>query len=267
MARGAKTPEEKAAFAEKMKAARAEKAAEKAAAEKEAQEKKADAQPENATTKEPSETNESQSAEIELLKKQVESLMAQLQTKQTTQVINVMQDTEKVILRWQAEVADDNTEIFGPNGMYGQVTGKTGKVIVPKSEWSRFYTDSVRWRIDNRWLIVLSGLTDDEREIYRCNYRKGEVLDEQAFTKLVEMRDGLLDIFSDLCIPNQEFVAQRFIQAWYDGIITSDDRQLITKLNQMSRAAYEKAGIPASDYRAKGAFMPLIEWMNAKEVQ
>ena len=54
MARGAKTPEEKAAFAEKMKAARAEKAAEKAAAEKEAQEKKADVQPENATTKEPS---------------------------------------------------------------------------------------------------------------------------------------------------------------------------------------------------------------------
>lgn len=208
-------------------------------------------------------------AEIEQLKAQLKDLMKQISAANSTgtQIVNVVQDTEKVILRWQAEVADDNTEIFGANGMYGQVTGKTGKVIVPKSEWSRFYTDSIRWRIDNRWLIVLSGLTDEEREIYHCNYKPGEVLDEQAFAKLVDMGEDLLEIFPDLCIANQEFVAQRFIQAWSDGRITSADRPLVTKLNDMSKEAYAKANIPAADRRRKGAFLPIIEQMNAQDTQ
>lgn len=220
-------------------------------------------------TEEPAQKQDARDAEIEMLKAQLKDLMAQVSAagSANTQIVNVVQDTEKVILRWQAEVADDNTEIFGANGMYGQVTGKTGKVIVPKSEWSRFYTDSVRWRIDNRWLIVLSGLTDEEREIYHCNYKPGEVLDEQAFSKLIDLGDELLDIFPDLCIANQEFVAQRFIQAWNDGRITNADRQLVTKLNEMSKEAYAAADIPDTDRRKKGAFIPLIEWMNAKDTQ
>lgn len=208
-------------------------------------------------------------AELELLKAQVKELTAQLNAQKTaqTQVINVVQDTEKVVLRWQAEVADDNIEVFGPNGMYGQVTGKTGKVIVPKSEWSRFYTESIRWRIDNRWLIVLSGMTEDERETYHCNYKQGELLDEAAFTKLLDMGEELVEIFPDLCIAHQEFVAQRFIQAWQDGKVTNADRQLVTELNEISKAAYAKANIAITDRRRKGAFVPLLEWMNAKDTE
>lgn len=91
---------------------------------------------------------------------------------QQPQVVQVMADTEKVVLRWMAPVADDNVAVFGANGMYGQVTGKNGTVIVPKGEWSRFYDETMRRFIDRRWLVVLSGMTDEERMLYHCDYRK-----------------------------------------------------------------------------------------------
>ena len=65
------------------------------------------------------------------------------------QVVQVMADTEKVTLRWCAPVADDNLAVFGPNGMYGTVTGKNGTVMVPKSEWSRFYDETARRLIES----------------------------------------------------------------------------------------------------------------------
>ena len=80
-------------------------------------------------------------------------------------MVQVMADSEKVVMRFQAEVADDNVAMFGPEGMYGQVTGKTGTVTVPKSEWSRFYNESVRNMIARRWLIVLSGMDERERRM------------------------------------------------------------------------------------------------------
>ena len=102
-----------------------------------------------------------QNSEIEALKSLVKQLQDQLAA-QKPHVVQVMADTEKVVLRFQAEVADDNVATFGPEGMYGQVTGKTGTITVPKSEWSRFYNESVRNMIYRRWLIVLSGM-DEQR--------------------------------------------------------------------------------------------------------
>ena len=119
-------------------------------------------------------------SEIEALKSLVKQLQDQLAA-QKPHVVQVMADTEKVVLRFQAEVADDNVATFGPEGMYGQVTGKTGTITVPKSEWSRFYNESVRNMIYRRWLIVLSGMDEQERELYGCNYKPGEILDELAF--------------------------------------------------------------------------------------
>ena len=93
--------------------------------------------------------------EVEALKETVAKLQEQLQAAlsakaaQPAQVIQVVTpDSEKVTMRFQADVADDNVAVFGPSGLYGQVTGKMGTVVVPKAEWSRFYTDSVRRMID-----------------------------------------------------------------------------------------------------------------------
>lgn len=153
----------------------------------------------------------------EIAKQAAAEAVAKAMAEVKPQVVQVMADTEKVTLRWCAPVADDNLAVFGPNGMYGTVTGKNGTVMVPKSEWSRFYDETARRLIERRWLVVLSGMTDDERAVYHCAYRKGEVLDEKAFRCAVTMGDKLLDIFDDLCTEHQEMVAKAYYDAWERG--------------------------------------------------
>ena len=178
---------------------------------------------------------------------------------QTTQIIQVA-DNEKVVMRFQAEIADDNVATFGPNGMYGQVTGKRGTVIVPKGEWSRFYDESTRRMIDDRWLIVISGMDDDERHRYNCDYKPGEVLDEQAFDKLLDMGDELIDIFPTLCASHQEMVGRRYLDAWNAGDKRVLDRGRVTKLNEISKKSYANAA--DTDIRRRGIFWPIIEGLN-----
>lgn len=201
-------------------------------------------------------------AAIERLEKIVADLQAQL-LQRTPQVVQVMADTERVVMRFNAEVADDNLTVFGQDGMYGQVTGKTGTVTVPKSEWSRFYNESVRNMIARRWLIVLSGFDERERELYGCNYKSGEILDETAFHKLLDMGRDLISIFPVLCEEHQAMVASRFISAYGDGDERVNDRELVVALNEMSKETYRH--LDRNDSRRKGLFYPIIEDMNDKE--
>lgn len=195
-------------------------------------------------------------SEIEALKSLVKQLQDQLAA-QKPHVVQVMADTEKVVLRFQAEVADDNVATFGPEGMYGQVTGKTGTITVPKSEWSRFYNESVRNMIYRRWLIVLSGMDEQERELYGCNYKPGEILDELAFHKLLDLGRDLIAVFPALCDTHKEMVASRFLTAWMDGDSRAMDRDLIVALNELSK----------DDTHKKGMFQPIIEGLNAKDAE
>lgn len=201
---------------------------------------------------------------IEELKGIVKQLQDELAARRP-QIVQVMADTEKVVMRFQAEVADDNVTVFGPDGMYGQVTGKAGTIAVPKSEWSRFYTESVRAMIYRRWLVVLSGMDEQERELYGCNYKPGELLDEMAFHKILDMGRDLIAIFPKLCPDHQEMVASRFITAWYDDDDRAKDRELVVALNEMSKATFKDAD--KSDLRRKGLFWPIIEAMNAADAE
>ena len=202
------------------------------------------------------ETKAEQNSEIEALKSLVKQLQDQLAA-QKPHVVQVMADTEKVVLRFQAEVADDNVATFGPEGMYGQVTGKTGTITVPKSEWSRFYNESVRNMIYRRWLIVLSGMDEQERELYGCNYKPGEILDELAFHKLLDLGRDLIAVFPSLCDTHKEMVASRFLTAWMDGDSRAMDRDLIVALNELSK----------DDTHKKGMFQSIIEGLNAKDAE
>lgn len=179
------------------------------------------------------------------------------------QIVQVMADTEKVVMRFQAEVADDNVTIFGPDGMYGQVTGKAGTVAVPKSEWSRFYNESVRNMISRRWLVVLSGMDEQERDLYGCNYKQGEILDDMAFHRLLDMGRDLIAIFPALCPDHQEMVASRFVTAWNDDDPRVKDRELVVALNEMSKEPFKKAD--KNDLRRKGLFWPIIDGLNAED--
>mgnify|MGYP007002656404 FL=1 len=183
---------------------------------------------------------------------------AEIQAKTTTvpQIVQVANDTEMVQFLWQAEVSADNTIAFGEGGIYGQITGKTGSFYVPKRDLSRVLSELNRYFLKKRWLIVVSGLNEEEREALGVNYKEGEILDKKAFAKMVELGDQMLEIYPNLCGGHKKMVAQRYADAYHEGspYVTRD---IVVKLNEMSKTAKNQ----------KGDFIAIIEEMNARDAQ
>lgn len=216
MAKREMTEEQKKANAERLKAAREKKAAEKAAqAAAETSAENVDETTKNSTENVDNSAMELLKAQNELLQKQMEALQQQMLAMQRPQVIQVAADTERVSFLWQADVADYNLVTFGPGGMYGSITGKTGTFSVPKDELSRILNDRVRNYLALRWLIVVDGLTDEERESLGVLYEDGEILDRKAFAKMVDLpKEEILEIYPKLCKSHKEIVGRHFYEAW-----------------------------------------------------
>ena len=206
-------------------------------------------------------TRDDEIAELKAIVKQLQAELAQ-RNPQITQAVN---DSEKVLIHYQAECADNNVVSFGPGGLYGQITGKTGDIIVPKAEWSRFATDVVQKMIKKRQLIVLSGFTDEEREVYGINYKDGEILDKKAFAKLLDMGRDILAIFPALCPDHKVMVAKRFIDGFEKGHPTAHDRELVVALNELSKEDFKNAD--KKDPRRRGLFATVIDGLNAKDAE
>lgn len=191
-------------------------------------------------------------AEIEILKKQIAEMQEMLKQAKKTQVIQVSQQKEEpVYFLYEAEVADDNIYEVGDNGQYGRITGKTGSFSVPKSEISRVMDNMFRAMLEKRWIIALSGLTDEEREIYGVQYKEGEYLDKKAFAKMVDLKDEMLEIYPKLCDGHKEMVAKRYYEA-YQAHNPNVTREIVTKLNALSKEAGSK----------RGDFIGILELMN-----
>ena len=174
--------------------------------------------------------------EIALLKEQLKQLQAELAEAKKVQpqiVVAAPDNGERVHFLWQAEVADDNIVEFGDGGMYGRIVGKTGSFYVPKNDLSRVLSALNRLFLEKRWLIILSGLTDEEREALGVDYRDGEILDKKAFQKIVELsKDELVEIYPELCDSHKEMVAKRFFEAYSNGVKV--DRETIVALNNIA---------------------------------
>ena len=172
------------------------------------------------------------------------------------QIVQVSTSAEQVHFLWMAPVADDNVVQFGDGGMYGNIVGKTGSFYVPKPDLSRILTEMNRRFMAQRWLLVVSGLTDEEREALGVDYKPGEVLDKRAFAKLVDLGDELLDIYPALCEGHKVMAAQMYADAYRQGsrYVT---RERTVKLNALSkRKGHEK-----------GDFITIIEDMNEKDAK
>lgn len=192
--------------------------------------------------------------EVEMLKQQIELLKAQLAQQQAQpQLVRIANDEEKIVFVWNAPVADENVVEFGPNGIYGRITGKHGTFFVPKSELSRVMDSSVRSFLDRRWLIVASGLTDEEKKLLDIAYKPGELLDEASYKYIVEMEDKILDLYPDLHNGHKYAVAQRYYEQWqYRN--PHIKRDVVARLIKMS------AG------KEKEAFQRILEEMNQVEL-
>lgn len=150
------------------------------------------------------------------------------------QVVQIAADVEKVHFLWQAEVAPDNRlSIGGANSGYAPIVGRYGEFVVPKSDLSRIMDGAMREWLRKRWLIVVDGLTQEERQIYGVDYKEGELLDKLAFSRMVELEDKILDIYPKLCAGHREMVAKRYYEAYMDKN-PHVRRDVVKALNDMS---------------------------------
>lgn len=188
--------------------------------------------------------------EIENLKAQVEQLkqLVAQQNAQPQQIVVTTDNSERVWFLWIADVADDNQILIGDSGQYGRIIGKTGTFYVPKNDLSRVLDSAVRYYLEMRWMIVISGLTDEEREALGVNYREGEILDEKAFRRITEMGDDLLEIYPALCDSHKDMVASRYHEDYMNH--KPIDRNMVVRLNKIYPSP---------------AFKDILEDMNEKE--
>lgn len=183
------------------------------------------------------------------LRAELERQRVEISQLQKPQVIVTQPDTERVHFLWLANVADDNVKSFGEGGMYGRIVGKTGNFFVPKNELSRILDEANRRFIDNRNLIIISGLNEEEREMLGVNYKEGELLDVKTFRDIAKLpHDMLIGIYTELCEAHQNMVAERFNEAYKNGGYI--DRKTILELNAIHPSV---------------AFKDIIEHMNAKD--
>lgn len=173
-------------------------------------------------------------SEVEALKQQIEMLKQQiaLQAQVQPQVIVSAASSERIHFLWLANVADENVVEFGPNGMYGRIVGKTGSFYMPKDEFSRILDSAARYYLDQRWLIVVSGLDKNEREALGVDYKEGELLDVDTFRKIAKMpRAELCEVYKELCESHQNMVAARLHEEFENG--KRIDREMVVALNRI----------------------------------
>ena len=200
---------------------------------------------------------------------EVKSLIAQAVAdalaKAQTNVVQVSTEKPLVKMLFIDDCSDDNVITFGINGKYGTVTGPVGYINVAKDEWlGEFRDNQQQMLLKARKLIVLDGLTDEERAMHGLDYKPGEVLDEKMFRNLFDHMDELPEIFKKLCPSVRAIVAARL----QNGYEANDprimgNRDILVKLNKISKKDYADA--PDGDPRKEGLLSNIVRGINKKE--
>ena len=192
-------------------------------------------------------------AQNKMLMERLAKMQAEIESmKQNGGKVVMAKPEETVELTYIAAVSPNNVLSLGD---YGVLNGVGGFIEVPRKEFGgKFLTPEVRGLLNARRLIVLNGLTEDERKRYGVDYKDGELLDMQMFDRLLDMPlDRLKEIFTKLCPEHRQVVATRFISA-YQKCDNRISREKVEPLNDLSKVPGK-----AED---KGMFYPILAGMN-----
>ena len=137
-------------------------------------------------------------------------------------------------------------------GDYGVLRGSTGYLEVDRRDFGgKFMTNTVRYLLDTKRLMVTDGLTADEKMRYKLDYPEDAVMSDRTFDHLLSMNtEDLEKMFSKLCKEHQQFVARRFITVHEAGD-NRIGREKVERLNNLS-----KQNDP------DGMFKPILQAMN-----
>lgn len=209
---------------------------------------------EKAAEKEPQASRTYSAEEVQAL---IESAVQSALSKQQPQVVQISAETPVVHLMFQDACSPDNYIQFGVGARYGSITGSFGLKTVTKEQFLGDFRDAfVQLLLAERKLIVLDGLTDEERVAYGVDYKDGEFLTERQFRNMLTNTDALLEAYPKLCDGYKQMVATQITTAFEkkDPRVT---RKLVAALNKLSKKDGQDS---------RGDFAHVLEAMKADEL-
>lgn len=209
---------------------------------------------EKADVKEPQATRTYSAEEVQAL---IESAVQSALSKQQPQVVQISAETPVVHLMFQDACSPDNYIQFGVEARYGSITGAFQLKTVTKEQFLGDFRDAfVQMLLAERKLIVLDGLTDEERVAYGVDYKDGEFLTEKQFRNMLTNTDALLEAYPKLCDGYKQMVATQITTAFEnkDPRVT---RKLVAALNKLSKKDGQDS---------RGDFAHVLEAMKADEL-
>lgn len=155
---------------------------------------------------------------------------------------------EYVTLLYIGAIADGTVVSLGK---LGQINKAGATRDIPKKEFLQGMTYSIEKMLESRALIVVNGLTQEERERYGLDYKEGELLTQEAFYKLLNYSDSeITSVFRKLCVEHRRVVAKMFLSAYFEKGDNRITAEKIKSLNEISK-----------ENDKDGMFKPILEDM------
>ena len=173
-------------------------------------------------------------SEVErIVAKAVEEALASARSIGQPQTIVLKESAEEMVTLLYMGVVAENSTV--PLGKLGEIQGRGGTRDIPKKEFFQNITPAISQRLKDRRLIIISGLTDEERERYGVNYTEGELISKDIYYKLLSMKEeDVLNIFKKACFRHKQVIVTLYMDAYVQG----DNRinqPFIQKLNEVSK--------------------------------
>ena len=173
----------------------------------------------------------------ELIKKAVKQA---LEENQAQTIVQVSKEEYVTVLLITA-VADDTSVSVGEIGKINRA-GNTLD-IEKKTFLQCMGNPVVDTLLRKRKLIVVNGLTDEERERFGLLYEEGELLTQKAYFKLLDFtREEIVSIFEKLCDEHKRVVAKMYMTAYFDRNDNRVNLETVRDLNRLSKSV-EKDGL------------------------
>lgn len=169
-----------------------------------------------------------------------EAVEAYIAAHPTPTVQLAAQKEEMVTLLYMGAVADGSSVHL--NDRLGDIMGRGGTRTISKTVFFENMTPNVINRLKDRRLIVVDGLTDEEKDRYGVNYADGELVGKDIYYKLLDMdADTVVRIFKNACFRHKQLIAALYGDA-YNAHDNRINQPLIEKLQKASKAT-EKDGM------------------------
>lgn len=140
---------------------------------------------------------------------------------------------EKVVLLFVGEVRDGTVVDLGNE--LGKINGSFNTIDINKKDFIQKRSLVMDKMLKKKKLIVLSGLTEDEKKRYGISYDEKEILTVDLRHNILNLPlEKLENIYSDLCEEHKKVVATIFIDAYgrKNPLVTQDKVKALNKISK-----------------------------------